>query len=45
MQSELQSMENNVNGTTSADFVTDVVVVGTGPAGGALASFLGSYGT
>ena len=26
------------------DFETDVVVVGTGPAGGSVASFLGSYG-
>ena len=25
-------------------FETDAVVVGTGPAGGAIASFLGSYG-
>lgn len=26
------------------DYVTQVVIVGTGPAGGSLASFLGSHG-
>lgn len=26
------------------DFITQVVIVGTGPAGGSLAGFLGSYG-
>lgn len=36
-----------VNGdstSTEPDFTTDVVVVGTGPAGGSIASFLGAYG-
>lgn len=40
-------MANNlpVSGVPSEpDFTTDVMVVGTGPAGVSLASFLGSYG-
>jgi pyruvate/2-oxoglutarate dehydrogenase complex dihydrolipoamide dehydrogenase (E3) component len=40
-------MESNgqVNGTPrTPDLTTDVVVVGTGPAGGALSAFLGTYG-
>ena len=29
---------------TEPEFVTQVVIVGTGPAGGSLAAFLGSHG-
>jgi hypothetical protein len=29
---------------STPDYVTDCVIVGTGPSGGSLASFLGSYG-
>ncbi len=40
-------MANNVRVTgvsSTPDFTTEVVVVGTGPAGGSIASFLGSHG-
>lgn len=32
------------DGPVEPDYVTQVVIVGTGPAGGSLAGFLGSHG-
>lgn len=39
-----ESFTNGDHAPSSADFSTDFLIVGTGPAGSALACFLASYG-